>query len=465
MKRKSTSQNNSLAKRPKYITNDFINECSKSFHQDPINLVSRNAVLMVGAENACINPDVAKKASHIFLNTIKTKEEHATDQGSSGRCWMFSGLNIFRHLVNKALNLKNFEFSQTYLFFWDKFERCNLVLQLFVETPDFDINSRLGEELVSDDKLLCDGGFWSTFAGLVDKYGLVPKCAMNETWHSIDSGPMNSILYERLFACCNKLSTIKDVKDREHLKWTTMQQLYSVLVKFLGEPPKTFTWSYTNDDEESNIINNLTPHTFKEMILVDIQLSDFVVLSSVDMKEMPFYQKYVVNDSKTMLDGEELSFINLPSAELKKYAMKSILSGSPVWFAGDVGNGLSHIHGTLDEELFDTELFFGDYPKFDKGDRIKFRKTSANHAMTLVGFNCSNNGKPDRWQVENSWGDQGHDGYLSMSNKWFDDNLINVVIHKNYLSRAILKLNNQEAKELNLWDFMAPAMRVVSYKK
>jgi bleomycin hydrolase len=449
------------AKRQKTITNEFIDKSNELFNADQMNLIIRNAVQNVGAENACINPNIIKKSSHIFLNTLKTKDEHATDQGQSGRCWMFSGLNVIRHTVNKALNLRNFEFSQTYLFFWDKLERCNRVLELFVEDPKFDISSRLGDELLSDDKLLCDGGFWTTFADLVEKYGLVPKCAMGETWHSGDSGTMNDILYDRLFACCNKLKTITNKNIRAKMKEETMRQLYNVLVKFLGEPPTTFTWEYKDDDEHASIIDGLTPHQFKNMVLPNINMNDFVLLSSVKVDELQYYKKYVVNDSRTMVEGHELEFINLPIQELKKYAMKTISAGSPVWFAGDVGNGLSNHYGTLDEELYDTELFFGDIGKFNKGDRVKFRRTGASHAMALTGFNVDDKGNTVRWQVENSWGTDHYDGYLSMSDKWFDDNLINIVIHKDMLGRNIKKLLTKDPVKLNLWDFMAPAMRVI----
>lgn len=37
-----------------------------------------------------------------------------------GRCWIFSCLNVMRLPFMKKFNIEEFEFSQSYLFFWDK---------------------------------------------------------------------------------------------------------------------------------------------------------------------------------------------------------------------------------------------------------------------------------------------------------------------------------------------------------
>lgn len=57
-----------------------------------------------------------------------------TNQKSSGRCWIFAALNVIRIPVMKHYNIEEFEFSQAYLFFWDKIERANYFLNNIVKT-------------------------------------------------------------------------------------------------------------------------------------------------------------------------------------------------------------------------------------------------------------------------------------------------------------------------------------------
>ena len=118
------------------ISPDFIQECQDEFNEDPVNIISRNAVVSIGSMLATTNSSRINDIDHVFLNSVKRKNVKATNQGRSGRCWMFSGLNMYRHAVISALRLDNFEFSETYLFFWDKLERSNRYLRWFINHPD-----------------------------------------------------------------------------------------------------------------------------------------------------------------------------------------------------------------------------------------------------------------------------------------------------------------------------------------
>jgi bleomycin hydrolase len=193
------------------LDNFIIDKYKENFDSNNENIIGRNAVVSVGSTLAATDSEEVKKINHIFLNTVKEKGVKATNQGYSGRCWIFAGLNMFRHLVIKALKLDNYEFSQTYLFFWDKLERANRYIHLFIDGVNGDGDSD-GDSNSNDNGLkeiepgigdinfdyyaetfLSDGGYWSMFANLVDKYGLVPSGAMPETWQSCDSEDMNNI--------------------------------------------------------------------------------------------------------------------------------------------------------------------------------------------------------------------------------------------------------------------------------
>jgi bleomycin hydrolase len=452
------------------ISREFIKQCKKDFNSNPSNLLARNAVTSVGAFNASINVDEENKITHIFLNTLKPWHLKATNQGHSGRCWMFAGLNIFRYIVIRALDIQNFEFSESYLFFWDKLERSNTLLQWFIDHPESNQHDRMAEYM--SPHFLSDGGWWNYYSNLVDKYGLIPKTAMNETFQSWMSDDMNEVLCNRIMACANKIHQMQKRKSttREQLmtlKTETIQQVYDSLVKFMGSPPEKFDWFFHTTDEKSHLMENLTPKSFTALFASGLKIHDFVILCNIPYEDRPFYQMYEIKGCLNVQGGRTLKFLNLPIEELKKYASKSIMKGIPVWFVGDVGRGFHPYKAALDEDLFNTDLLFGKPHETTKEEKLLYKLAEGSHAMTLTGVNFDKNGKPERWQVENSWGywdyeTPGADGFLSMSNSWFEDNLFQITVHKNFLSRHIRSKLDQEPIQLEIWDSMAPALKVLS---
>lgn len=449
------------------INEQFLQECYDEFNAEPINRVTKNAIVSMGSLLTTINADRLKDINHIFLNTLKKKNVKATNQGHSGRCWLFSGLNMFRHNIIRALDLENFEFSETYLYFWDKLERSNSYLRWFLDHPESNPGDRDFDFML--ETYMSDGGWWNCFSNLVNKYGLVPKSAMGETFQSGDSEDMNRIIDDHLSSCANYI-----VKNRQKLsedelrasKDKTLKSIYNTLVKFLGEPPTEFSWAYTNEEENSNVISKLSPVDFTHITMPSINMSDFIVLTNTPTKNMKFNRLYEIRHTNNIYEGEPFRFLNLPMNELTKYAVKSIQRGMPVWFAADVRQKFNPYHSTLDDKLVDdSDVFEVQNKKFNKGERITFRNVEANHAMTIVGVNVDDNGIPVNWQVENSWGYwdnqiPGEDGFLSMSHSWFKEYVIEIVVHKNYLSRTIKKLLDQDPIIREPWDSMAPALRV-----
>jgi bleomycin hydrolase len=449
---------------PPDINPDFIEECEVKFYRDPKNVICRNAVVAIGSMLTTINSNHLNTIDHVFMNSIKKRNIKATNQGRSGRCWIFSAMNMFRHSVINALELDNFEFSETYLFFWDKMERANRYIRWFIDHPEVEPSDDSFKFMVED--FTSDGGWWNMVSNLIQKYGLVPKSAMRETFQSDDSEDMNQILNTRLQACANYIYNNKNLTNDElnDVREETMTHIYSTLVKFLGEPPKSFRWSYTNDEGESAIIADLKPKQFMSMVVPGVDINDFVVLTHLPgkLKERHLYNvKYTSN----VYEGKNFEFLNLPLKELVKYTSKSILSGFPVWFAADVSKDFNPYHSTLDDKLVDESSVFGHNHPFTKGDKITFRNLSANHAMCLVGLNLGPDNKPESWQVENSWGywdneTPGEDGFLYMSQSWFENNVMQVVVHKNYLTRTVRKLLTQTPTVLDPWDCVAPALKV-----
>lgn len=119
-----------------------------------------------------------------------------TSQRSSGRCWLFAATNVFRIAFTQKYGLESFELSQSYLFFWDKFEKTNWFLEQIIATSQENIGSRLVQQLLTD--LIGDGGQMSMVQGLVAKYGLVPKAIYPDNWNAMNSAVLNSILKTKL---------------------------------------------------------------------------------------------------------------------------------------------------------------------------------------------------------------------------------------------------------------------------
>jgi bleomycin hydrolase len=472
MKRTIENTEENYSNKRKKIDDDFLKICEKNFNENISNKIIKNSITNVGSLYVTTDHDEARKVSHIFLNSIKKKNLKATDQGGSGRCWLFSGLNIFRHLVIGALNLENFEFSETYLFFWDKFERSNSFLQWFSEytqnKENIEDSDRFFDFLVDKEKWMSDGGYWNYFSNLVSKYGLIPKTAMPETVHSEYSSDMNDILMDILHSSSYEIMKNKDNKNKiNNIIDKTLKNIYNVLVKFLGEPPKTFDWDFVNEENEPTIIQNLNPLSFKQLVLNDIDVSDFVVLVNIPSKKYKYYTKFEINNTNNVIEKEPCTLLNLPIHELKKYTQKSILKGIPVWFGADVNKHFNPLYSSLNEKLNKDEIVFNYESNMNKEFRFLIKNQETCHAMTITGVNIDNNNKSVNWQVENSWGfydneELGKDGFLCMTDKWFEEYVGQVVIHKKFLSRNILKLLEEEPIKLEPWESMAPAIKINS---
>jgi len=446
------------------INDNFLVECETAFQKDPRNVIARNAVNSVGSMLSTIDSTRINEICHVFLNSVKRKNVRATNQGASGRCWIFAALNMFRHVIMHVLNLENFEFSEVYLFFWDKFERANTYLRWFIEHPEASPGDRDFDYMITEYNS-SDGGWWNMLAALVQKYGLVPLNAMRETFQSDDSGDMNQIIKEQLDGCVNYILANRDslsLKEQHKLRRQTLKEIYATLVKFLGVPPKTFTWSFTTDDDESAVISEVNPRAFFEMVAPGIDLvKDFVVLAHIPGL-MDVNTSYTLRYTRNIHDGPDYTYFNTTMEEITKYTLKSISSGLAVWVVADVSQSFNWFAQTLDDKLDAHTTVFQEKFPFEKGDRIAMRNVQGRHAMCLTGFNLGADGIPVSWQCENSWGyadneTPGLDGFLFMSHSWFQKYVIMVSVKKAFLSRTFRKQIEREPEVLNPWDGMAPA--------
>jgi len=406
-------------------------------------------------EEVALNRDKYNAHNHLFNYIIKTGT--ITNQKGSGRCWMFASFNVLRPAMIKNYNLKDFEFSENYLLFWDKLEKSNFFLQEMIDMADRPREDRELEVLL--DITLGDGGWWTYFADLVDKYGLVPKEIMPETYNSSSTGMMNKMLGLKLKQMGLELRTMgrnhTGKKMLESRKEEMLTELFRLLVYHLGTPPTEFTWRYeTNDSGRIAVYpEKLTPQTFFRKV-VNQDLHDYIALFNYPGKD--YYCNYSLKFSRNMYDRHDLTIVNLPVDSLKVYALKSVLDSTPVWFACDVGQEDYSAGGILALDIYDYSLVYG--TKFDlpKGDLIESGLITPNHAMVFIGVDTVSS-KPQKWLVENSWGsDRGDKGLWAMYDDWFDRYMFGVIINKKYLSPQLLEMSQQKPIELPPWDPMYP---------
>lgn len=434
------------------ITKDILNKFNQRFHKDSQNRIAACAIASSGINAASLNQNTIRKHNNLFSDT--TKMGKITSQNQSGRCWMFAALNTARVTTMKKLNMKTLEFSQNYTLFWDKLEKANYFLESIIETVDEDLNGRLVTHLLTAP--LQDGGQWDMFKGLLQKYGIVPKYMMPETFHSSNTAVMAANLTRRLRRDAKCLREAyengKDIQSLTAMKEDMLYEIYNILVKCLGEPPTVFDFEYEDEDEVYHVDRKLTPIEFFNKY-VGWNLEDKISIINAPTKDKPYEKMYSIKYLGSVKEAEIIKYLNLPIEELKKAAIKSIQAGEPVWFGCDVGKMSHRDLGIMDLDLYDYDETLSKIDDFDKADRLNYGESMLTHAMVFTGVDLDENQKPIKWRVENSWGDKaGKKGIFSMSDRWFDEYNYQIMVDKKYLDEKYRKILDMEPVMLEPWD-------------
>ncbi len=438
----------------KQITHEDVARFGAGFDAEPKNRLALNAVTKNGVGAVALNRETVNRLDHTYSNFITTPE--ATNQKRSGRCWLFAGLNFLRLAAMSKMNLEEFELSQSYLMFWDKLEKANFFLETIIETRDEPLEGRLVMWLLADP--LPDGGQWDMFVNLVQKYGVVPKTAMPETFSSSNSGAMNTLLVAKLREYAWVLREMyaegASVQDMRQTKEQQMAEFYRMLTIHLGKPPRQFFWEWRDKDKAFHRHADITPTAFFEHY-VDVDLDDKVCLIHAPTKDKPFDKTYTVQYLGNVVGGYTVRYLNVQIDVLKKAAVDMIVDGQAVWFGCDVGKMFDRDLGVMDLEIYDYDLVYGTQFRLDKGGRLDYRHSRMTHAMVLTGVDLDDAGQPLKWRVENSWGTEvGDKGYMIMSDAWFDEYLYEVAVSKQYLAPEVVHLLETEPVVLPPWDPM-----------
>ncbi len=436
---------------PGQITKKQIESMRAEFDGDPSAKVAQNAVTGNNVASVSLRRDLVQEVDFTF--STKLDDWKATNQKSSGRCWLFATLNLFRPGTMKKMNVKEFEFSQAHIHFWDKFERSNHFLEAIIETSDRAVDDRTIHFLLSDP--IGDGGQWNMAMNLIRKHGLVPKSAYPESNSSSSTRWMNSILKDILRSTASELREIigsgGTVEDARSHKESRIKDIWRVLCIHLGTPPESFDWQWRDKDKEFHRRGKITPQEFAEEF-VDIDWEDYVCIVNDPRNE--YYRTYTVEYLQNVAGGPPVVYLNVPSDEMKSITQKILEDGLPVWMGCDVGKQMDRKRGLWDANLFETNELYGVDYGMSKADRLRYGQTMMTHAMLFTGVDVVD-GKPRRWRVENSWGDDsGEKGFYTMNDSWYDEHMFEIATARKYLSEKMLDGLETEPTVLDAWDPM-----------
>ena len=407
-----------------------------------------NALANAIAANAIDDLAKNRKAAH-QLDThfsIETPEQSITNQKSSGRCWMFSGMNVLRADFARRTDSLRVDFSQAYLFFYDQLEKANLFLQGVVNTAKKPIDDPQVQFFFKSP--INDGGTFCGVADLTEKYGLVPKQVMPESFSSDNTSKMASLLKSRLredgLTLRKMVAEGKKNADIEKAKTGMLATIYRMLALTIGEPPTEFTYAHV--DKKGNSVGETKTYTPQEFYkeVVGEKLNGTFIMAMNDPRR-PYYKTYEVELDRHTYDGHNWKYINLPMDDIEQMAIASLKDGKKMYSSYDVAKMLDRKRGYGDTENFDYGSLLGTSFNMTKAERISTFDSGSTHAMTLTAVDLDKDGNATKWKVENSWGaDWGQKGCMIMSDRWVREYMFRLVIDKKYVPETILKQYEQK---------------------
>lgn len=427
------------------ITPEMLSEIQKGYEGTVADKAIRNALNNADFNVLAVNSERMAEIDGNFSDRVKTVG--ITNQKKSGRCWLFTGLNVLRAAAIEKHDLGDFQFSQSYCFFWDQLEKSNLFLQAVIDTREKPFDDREVDWLFAHP--ISDGGTFTGVANLVMKYGVVPSYAMPESRIANSTSQLASQLATILRQDGLKLretpAGVKAKKLPEYLqsqKVEMLKEIYRVLALAYGVPPTVFEWKG----------KAYTPAEFyQEMVGYDLN-NNYVMLMNDPSRE--YGKVFEIQYDRHLYDGQNWLYVNLPIERIKEMAIASIKGGDAMYFSCDVGKYLDRARGLADLRNFDYESILGVKYTMDKKQRVMTHASGSSHAMTLIAVDIKD-GVTTKWMVENSWGkDTGYKGYLIMTDEWFNEYMFRLVVEREYVPADVLQMLQQKPVRLPAWDPM-----------
>ena len=425
------------------ITTEMLKEIQGTRTQTVAEKALSNALATNAIDNLAKNFANSGEIDPNFM--VETPKQSITNQKSSGRCWMFSGLNVLRSCFAERSDSLLVEYSQDYLFFWDQLEKANLFLQGVIDTSEKPIDDLRVQFFFKSP--LNDGGTFCGVADLAEKYGLVPKSVMPETYSAESTSRIRSLMSSKLREMGLQLRDMMNggkKKDVAKEKTKMLSEIYKMLCIAYGEPPTSFTYTFKNKKgKTTGEAKTYTPQSFYEATVGGKLNGTFIMVMNDPRR--PYHKTYEVEYDRHTYDGHNWKYLNLPMDEIAQLAIASLKDGRKLYSSYDVGKQLDRDRGYCDLENYDYASLLGTSFNMDKAQRISTFDSGSTHAMTLTAVDLDAGGKPTRWKVENSWGAaSGMNGYIVMSNRWFEEYMFRLVVDNKYVSEKLMKEYEQK---------------------
>ena len=432
------------------LTSEFTQSLFDNYQKNAKYSAVENAATKNGLLNTLENR--ASHAANLPVFSIDLTNDPVSNQKQSGRCWMFAALNTFRHKILTEFKLENFELSQAYTFFWDKYEKSNWFLEQIIGTSDLEIGDRKLKFLL--DVPQQDGGQWDMVVALFQKYGVVPKDIYPESISSSASRELDQYLNKILRQDAQILrDLIQNGVDVAAKKAELLQEIFNYLAMTLGLPPQKFDFEYRDKDDQFHKFEDITPQAFYEKF-VDIKLDDYVSVINAPTADKPYNKSYTVEFLGNVIGARDVRHLNVEMDRFKKLAIAQMQAGETVWFGCDVGQVSNRQDGLLTMDAYDFSAMDLDFTQ-DKASRLDYSESLMTHAMVLTGVDLDAAGNSLKWKVENSWGEKvGKKGYFTASDAWMDEYTYQIVVRKEFLTAEELAAYEAEPEVLLPWDPM-----------
>lgn len=438
----------------KSLEQDFTDKLYAAYEANPKFAAMENAISHNGLLTSLEKRSSAVENTPVF--SLDLTKDKVSDQKASGRCWMFAALNTFRHKMIAGFQLEDFELSQAYTFFWDKYEKSNWFLEQVLATADQELTSRKVKFLLDTPQQ--DGGQWDMVVSLFEKYGVVPKSVYPESISSSNSRELNQILNKLLRQDAQILRELvaegANSAELQAKKEELLQEVFNFLAMNLGLPPRQFDFSYRDKDNNFHSESGLTPQVFFKKY-VDLKLDDYVSIINAPTADKPYGKSYTVEMLGNVVGSKPVRYLNVEMDRLKELAIAQMQAGETVWFGSDVGQSSNRKAGIMADGMYDFTSSMDIQLTQDKAGRLDYSESLMTHAMVLTGVDLDENEKAKKWKVENSWGEKvGNKGYFVASDSWMNEYTYQIVVRKEFLTEAELAAYEAEPIVLAPWDPM-----------
>ena len=334
--------------------------------------------------------------------TYFIKPESVLDQEDSGRCWFFSTSTVLGG-----------DISRNYIYFWDLLEKSNLFLCEVWNHRKEALDSRFNEKIFR--RPIWDGGHFMDAVYLVEKYGIVPESAMPETEVSLNPDCLKRVLRQLLRGYGLKL---RESTEPEALRQEALKEVYKLLEGALGTPP------------ESGIRK--------------LDMSGYSVLMNDPTR--PYHKMYRVEGSRGAYDAPDWTFLNLPIEELEAIGIKSLAAGERFYFTADTDAYSDKPAGVYSLDTYDI-------PSLTKEELFRSYGAVSAHAMAMCGVKIADDGTPERWVAQNSFGlERGPDGLAVMDREWWQTYMFRMVVKTENLTPQQQTMRELTPETIPYWN-------------